>query len=108
MPLFRIHKLKESHRQQFRWQPHTSGLSHVKPKDYEPAGSVEASNEYVAWMRLKQDGAAFQVGDLLEVEGVSLRIYKYVGFEEVRWVVPEQNPVPQPESGPIPAQPAGV
>ncbi len=35
MPVYQIHRLKETQRQQFRWAPHTSGVTIVKPKDYE-------------------------------------------------------------------------
>jgi hypothetical protein len=108
MPLYKIHRMKENHRQQFRWKPHTAGLSHVKPRDYEPGETVEASSEYAAWLRLREAGQPFQVGDILEIEGTSLRIYKYIGFEEARWVVPEQAPPPAPESVGLPGQPGGL
>jgi len=31
-------------------------------------------------------------GDLLEAENGALRIYKFVGFEEAQWVLPEAKP----------------
>jgi hypothetical protein len=40
-------------------------------------------------MALKDTDTALQVGDILEVEGLELRIYKYVGFEEAQWIMPE-------------------
>lgn len=89
MPSYRIHRMKEHPRQQFRWAPHTSGATPVKPKDYEQAGYVDAPSVYAAWNMLKETERALEVGDLLEIEGVSLRIYKYVGFEEAQWVLPE-------------------
>jgi hypothetical protein len=89
MPAFRIFRMRESARQQFRWAPHTSGASQLKPKDYEEAGQVEASGFYAAWTALKREGRPLDVGDLLEREGGELRICKYVGFEEARWMVPE-------------------
>ena len=89
MPRYQIHRLKESHRQQFRWQPHTAGVSIVKPRDYEPGGEVEAGSEYGAWGQLRDRGEPLEVGDLLEIEPGSPRIYKYIGFEEARWVLPE-------------------
>ncbi len=92
MPLFRIHRMKESARQQFRWAPHTIGISKVKPKDYEIIHSVQAVSVYAAWMALKDTEDALRVGDILEVEGGELRIYKYVGFEEAEWQLPEQKP----------------
>src|SRR5689334_18712653 len=99
MPAYRIHRLKETARQQFRWAPHTSGISTVKPKDYEPADMIEAASPYAAWIALRESEQALQVGDLLELEGVELRIFKYVGFEEARWYVPE--PVPPADASPL-------
>jgi len=32
------------------------------------------------------------VGDILEMDAGELRIYKYVGFEEAQWQVPEVKP----------------
>jgi hypothetical protein len=89
MTAYRIYRMKESVRQQFRWAPHTIGVTSVKPKDYELVLSVEAQGVYAVWMQLKDTDAALQVGDILEVEGGELRIYKYVGFEEAQWILPE-------------------
>jgi hypothetical protein len=92
MPSYRIHRLKDHLRQQFRSAPHVSGAANVKPRDYELAGDVEASSPYFAYFSLKGSADALQPGDLLEAEDLSLRIYKYVGFEEARWVLPEAKP----------------
>src|SRR5437899_10163858 len=89
MAAYQIYRMKESVRQQFRWAPHTIGISSVKPKDYELVNSVEAQGVYAVWMMLKDTDKALQVGDILEVEGGELRIYKYVGFEEAQWIMPE-------------------
>ena len=89
MPLYRIYRMKENVRQQFRWAPHTIGVTSVKPKDYDLINAVEASGPYAVWMELKDTDEALQVGDILEIEGGELRIYKYVGFEEAQWVIPE-------------------
>lgn len=99
MPAYRIHRLKETARQQFRWAPHTSGISTVKPKDYEPAEMIEAASPYAAWLDLRESEHALQVGDLLELEGAELRIFKYIGFEEARWYVPE--PAPPADASPL-------
>ena len=85
MPAYRIHRLKENQRQQFRWAPHTSGAASVKPRDYQEDGSVEAPSAYAAWALLRDSDQALQVGDLLESEDGKLYICKYVGFEEARW-----------------------
>jgi len=94
MPAYQIHRLKESARSQFRNDPHTAGATVVKPKDYEKGVSVEAPSPYAAWMALRESTEALQVGDLLEIEGSELRIFKYIGFEEARWYVLEPAPVP--------------
>jgi hypothetical protein len=81
--------MKDNPRQQFRWQPHASGVTNIKPKDYEAGDSVEAQTAYAAWIALRDTEQALRVGDLLENEAGELCIYKYVGFEEARWVLPE-------------------
>ena len=100
MPLFRIYRMKDSPRQQFRWAPHVSGCASLKPKDYEQRGEVEALHEYDAWRLLRESGEALEVGDLLESES-ALRICKYVGFEPAQWILPEPKlpdaPPPEPE-----------
>lgn len=89
MPAYRIYRLKENQRQHFRWAPHTSGATDVRPKDYEPGGSVEGSSMYGAWFALRESERPLNVGDLLETEHGELHICKYVGFEQARWVLPE-------------------
>ena len=89
MAAYRIYRLRESVRQQFRWSPHTIGLTMVKPKDYEQILEVQAAGPYAVWMQLKDTEHALQVGDILEVDSGELRIYKYVGFEEAQWLIPE-------------------
>ena len=84
MPNYRIHRMKDSPRQQFRFAPHVSGVAHVKPKDYQDSGHVEAANEYEAWRLLRDSEQALEVGDVLETESGELRICKYVGFEAGR------------------------
>jgi hypothetical protein len=89
MPHYQIHRLKELPRQQFRWAPHTPGVTVVKLKDYEPGAMVEAPSPYALWLALRETEQAIAVGDLIEVPGAELRILKYIGFEEARWYVPE-------------------
>jgi len=111
MPLFRIHRMKENPRQQFRWAPHVSGAAHAKPRDYEVSGEIEADNEYAAWAQLRDSDTPMLVGDILELPEGQLRICKYVGFEEARWFVPEIAPqaaavveMPTNTTEPAPAQ----
>ena len=123
MPAYQIHRLKETQRQQFRWAPHTPGVTIVKLKDYQPGEVVHAATPYALWLALREGGEALLVGDLIELveetaaEGSQgepvngsapdaagvprgpLRILKYIGFEEARWYVPE----PAPESAREPA-----
>ena len=98
MPLFRIHRMKDTPRQQFRWAPHVSGAANVKQKDYEPSGEVDAENEYAAWALLRGSETPLLVGDILELPAGQLRICKYVGFDEARWFIPESH---VPEAPPI-------
>jgi len=92
MPSYRIHRLKDHLQQSFRLAPHLSGTAHVKPRDYEPGDSIDAATPYAAFFALKETAAPLAPGDLLESEGGSLRIYKFVGFEEAQWVLPETPP----------------
>jgi hypothetical protein len=113
MPLFRIHRMKDLPRQQFRWAPHVSGAANVKSKDYElPGGAepevIEAENEYAAWASLRAAEKPLAVGDVLEIESGALRICKYVGFDDARWFVPEPHPAAQASAAPAEPQPAGA
>jgi hypothetical protein len=91
MATYQIHRLKNHLRQQFKFAPHVSGVSNVKARDYEMGGTVEAGSPYAAFFVMRERPDALEVGDLLECEG-SLRILKFVGFEEAQWVVPEAKP----------------
>jgi hypothetical protein len=104
MPLYQLHRLKESQRQQFRWAPHTSGITIAKPKDYTAGSEVEGASPYAIWLALRDTAEPLQVGDLVEIPGGELRIFKYIGFEEARWFVPE----PVPESAVQPEAPVEV
>ena len=103
MPAYQIHRLKETQRQQFRWAPHTPGVTIVKLKDYETGSVVEAATPYALWLALRESDNAIAVGDVIEVVGQvpagELRILKYIGFEEARWYVPE--PAPNPVGEPV-------
>lgn len=97
MPRYRIHRMKDTQRESFRWAAHTGGLALVKPKDYELDGEVEAATPYSAWRLLMSEGRPLRAGDLLEtysVEGVAteLRIVKYIGCEPAEWFIPETKP----------------
>ena len=96
MPAYQIHRLKETQRQQFRWAPHTPGVTIVKLKDYEPGQIMEAASPYALWLATRESENPVSVGDLIEVVGEvpggELRILKYIGFEEARWYVPEPTP----------------
>ncbi len=89
MLTFQIHRMKEAARQSFRTAPHTAGLALLKPKDYEQGATVEANSPYGAWADLSGSDEPLDVGDVLEAPDSSLKIYKYVGFEDARWVLPE-------------------
>lgn len=105
MPTYQIHRMKDNPRQSFRWAAHTSGAASVKPRDYEAATTVDAPSPYAAWAALQCTDQALRVGDLLEEPGGYLRICKYVGFEEARWVVAETKIFPAAEGAPADSQP---
>jgi len=109
MPLFRIHRMKDTPRQLFRWAPHTSGASTLKPKDFELGDEVEAAGPYEVWTLLRGTDRALDIGDVLELPSGELRVCKYVGFEEAHWFVPETRQTalsPIPEVPPPAACPA--
>jgi hypothetical protein len=95
MAMYRVYRMKDAPRQQFRWAPHVAGAASVKAKDYEPDGDVQADSEYHAWSLLRASEHPLAVGDLLESETGALRICKYVGFESASWLVAETRPAPQ-------------
>jgi hypothetical protein len=98
MPMYRIHNLKSHLREHFRFAPHVSGTASIKLRDYGAGDTIDAPSPYAAFFALRDAGNPLQVGDLLEAEDGSLRIFKYVGFEEARWMLPESpSPVETPE-----------
>jgi len=102
MAIYRIYRMKDAPRQQFRWAPHVSGAASVKARDYEPDGEVQADSEYDAWSRLRASENPLAVGDLLETESGALRLCKYVGFESASWLAPEVKAAP--ETSPAPGE----
>ena len=100
MATYRIFRMKEHVRQHFRWAPHTSGVMTAKPRDFEESGTIEASSPYAAWKSLRETDRPLEVGDLIEAEDTTLRVYKYVGMEEARWILPEVKQALLPEPSP--------
>lgn len=97
MPRYRVHRIKEAPGESFRWAAHTGGLAVVKPRDYEPAGELDAATPYAAWKALAAANQPLHPGDLLEIvnsDGApgDLQIAKYIGFEPAQWYVPEPKP----------------
>ncbi len=97
MPAFRLHRIKDNPRETFRWAAHSSGATLAKPRDYEPGEEFEASSSYALWEVLRGTPEALQLGDILEGPDGTLRIYKYVGFEEAQWVLPQVLGAPIPD-----------
>ena len=94
MARYRIHRMKDASRENFRWAAHTGGLAIVKPKDYDSSGEVEAPTAYAAWKALAMESRSLGPGDLLESIGIGdapgdLLVAKYIGFEPAQWFVPE-------------------
>jgi hypothetical protein len=103
MPTYRIFRLKETQRDSFRSAPHTAGVTVLKPRDYHEEGATDAPTPYAAWSELREAGRPLEVGDVLSNEDGSLRICKYVGFEEARWFVPEVEQPQEAASQPLQA-----
>jgi hypothetical protein len=101
--LFRIHRMKEAARENFRWAAHTGGLAIVKPKDYELAGDAEGATVYGVWTALRQSAERLWTGDILEDETGKLWVAKYIGFESAQWWVAETKTVGTPPAEPTPA-----
>jgi hypothetical protein len=96
---YRIHRLKDVPRENFRWAPHTGGLAIVRSKDYDLDGEVEATSPYAVWKALLAENQALRPGDLLEVGQIDevpgqLYIAKYIGFEPASWYLPEPRTAP--------------
>lgn len=103
MPLYRVHRMKQTPRESFRWAAHTGGLAIVKPKDYDLSGEIESPTPYSAWKSFSSSDSPLAPGDLLETlgpEGVTgdLLIAKYIGFEPAKWWMPEPRPEMLPAS----------
>jgi hypothetical protein len=92
MPAYRIHRLRDHLRASFRSAPHVSGVASLKPRDYVPAGEIDAASPYAAYFELRDSEGGLEVGDVLESADGEMRIFKYVGFEEAKWVLPEAKP----------------
>ncbi len=102
MPSYKIHRLKDHLRQYFRHAPHVSGAASVKPRDYNAGDAVEATSPYAAYFAMRGSLTPLEPGDLLESDG-DLRIFKFVGFEEARWVIPEPKVEISRDAIPVPA-----
>src|SRR5579863_663463 len=96
MPNYLIHRLKDHLRQPCRFAPHVSGSASLKPRDYTPGQTVEAASPYAAYFSLRGSETPLELGDVLESATGELRIFKFVGFEEARWVLPEVKPEQEP------------
>jgi hypothetical protein len=94
--------LKDHLRAQFRAGPHVIGMASIKPGHYEPGESIDAASPYAAFFSMREAGTPLVVGDLLETENGSLRICKFVGFEEANWVLPDSKPEPALAESPNP------
>ena len=119
MPSYRIHRLRDHLRQNFRFAPHVSGTAALKPRDYgyapgafqpgaDPAGLsaevIEAESPYAAYFSLRGTEKLLEVGDVLEtLETGELRIFKFVGFEAAHWALPEPKTEQTPDTEGIPA-----
>jgi hypothetical protein len=97
MARYRIHRIRESMKEPFRWQAHTGGAATVKPKDYEIDAEFEATTPYALWTNMKAAGKGLCPGDVLEMvreDGTQgdLQVFKYIGFEPAKWWIAEPKP----------------
>ena len=97
MAFYRIHRIKDTPAEHFRWTAHTGGPAIVKPKDYDSNEEIEAATPYAAWKMLITEDRPLRTGDVLEAataEGApaDMKIAKYIGFEPASWWVPEPKP----------------
>jgi hypothetical protein len=97
MACYKVHRIKDTPGENFRWAAHTGGLTVVKPKDYDIDGLIEAATPYAAWKCLADEGHPLRTGDVLETADSEetppeLRIFKYIGFEPASWWSPEPKP----------------
>ena len=90
--------MKEQSRLSFRAAPHTSGETAVKLKDYIEGGSGEAASAYEVWESLRGTEQPLEVGDILESDLGGIKICKYIGFEDAKWILPEVKPAAEPET----------
>jgi hypothetical protein len=93
---YRIHRIKETPGESFRWAAHTGGEAIVKSKDYDPGEELEAPSPYAAWKLMNERGQALRPGDLLEnldAPAQALQIAKYIGFEPAQWFIPDPKPL---------------
>jgi len=115
MARYRIHRMKDTPRENFGWAAHTSGLAIMKQRDYELSEELEADTPYAAWKLLQSENCDLHPGDILETcceagpghqplpgheatprSEASLNvatpgpllILKYIGFEPAAWYVP--------------------
>jgi hypothetical protein len=100
---YRVHRIKDSAQESFRWSAHTGGCAIIKPKDYRLTGEVEAATHYSAWKELANQHSPLRAGDVLESlddSGKPHQVYiaKYIGLEPAEWFVgaPESPAIPQP------------
>jgi hypothetical protein len=115
MACYRIHRIRETMKEQFRWQAHTGGAAVVKPKDYEVDSDVDAATPYALWSKMKAHGKDLCPGDVLETvkeDGTpeELQIFKYIGFEPAKWWIPEpkaEQRVKAEELAPLAAETLG-
>lgn len=96
--------MKEQARLSFRAAPHTSGETAVKLKDYVEGGTVEAESTYEAWELMRATEDPLAVGDILESELGGIKICKYIGFDDAKWILPEGKP--GVDSTPVTAPPS--
>jgi hypothetical protein len=86
MATFTIKRLRPALQEKYRWSPIGSSSIPLKINDYLDDGEVSAESVYHAWVLLKSEERALQVGDLLVSEADKVFQCTYSGFEEATWM----------------------
>ena len=97
MPRYRIFYLRDTQVEKFRGTPPREKPYHLRTKDYDEGGVIEAESPYAVWKQLQENEAASQtkrplgVGDALEGDESPLLLLNYWGFDEALWRTPEES-----------------
>jgi hypothetical protein len=96
MATFTIKRLRPALQEKYRWSPIGATAIPLKINDYLDDGEVSAESVYHAWVLLKSEERALQVGDLLVSEDDKVFQCTYSGFEESTWMPSAEGSASKP------------